>query len=356
MARRHWRFIVRDAYGYAIQNARVFVYQPGTSTDFTGTCHDAASGGSVLANPFTTNAQGEVEGFFGTAQSVDVFVTDNTDAAYRAVDGPGATVSFTSFTEVDEVDVTPEDVIITIPAVGVAGDLVSAIVNPFTAGTAAAGASGKYADAAHVHPYAALTPAAPVALRTAANAGSLTNPARSDHIHQLWPGTTLPARTTQFSLTNTTTETVIGTLQVPANTVSVGSTFKITMPFYNTNSTTARTLEIRIRWGGVGGVVLGAVLTLVGTTTAHTDTGNFYTALVTIRTTGATGTAVAHQVNIGLMTEVSLLVPGHKYSAKTAAATIDTTTDKDLVVTAAWTVADAAVFFTVDALSIEQVV
>jgi hypothetical protein len=136
----------------------------------------------------------------------------------------------------------------------------------------------------------------------------------------------------------------------------VGSTFKITMPFYNTNSTTARTLEIRIRWGGVGGVVLGAVLTLVGTTTAHTDTGNFYTALVTIRTTGATGTAVAHQVNIGLMTEVSLLVPGHKYSAKTAAATIDTTTDKDLVVTAAWTVADAAVFFTVDALSIEQVV
>ena len=38
------------------------------------------------------------------------------------------------------------------------------------------------------------------------------------------------------------------------------------------------------------------------------------------------------------------------------ATTIDTTADKDLVITAAWTVADAGVFMIVDAATIEQVV
>jgi len=353
-ARKHWRFIVRDQYGYAIQNAKVNVFQPGTSNAFVGSAYNAVTAGSAVTNPLTTNATGEVEAWFDTAQPVDVQVDDNSDTAYRAVDGAGAVTPFTTFTEADEIHVAPADQAIN--DFGEAGDIVATIVNPFTAVTGAAGATTEYADAAHVHPYTALTPAAPVAGRTTSSAGALTNPARSDHIHGTYPGATLPARTTQFSLTNTVTETVIGTLQVPANTVSAGSTFKVTMPFYNTNSTTARTLEIRVRWGGVGGTVVGAVLTLLGTTTAHTDTGNFYESLLTVRTTGATGTATCHQTNIGLLTEVSLLVPGHKYSAKTSATTIDTTADKDLVVTAAWTVADAGVTMTVDNLSIEQVV
>jgi hypothetical protein len=111
LARRHFRFIVRDAYGFAIQNAKVNVFQPGTSTNFLGNAFDAASGGNAVTNPLTTNAQGEVEAWFDTEQSVDVQVDDNTDAAYRAIDGPGVPLSFTTFVEKDE-DITlqPEDV------------------------------------------------------------------------------------------------------------------------------------------------------------------------------------------------------------------------------------------------------
>lgn len=105
----HWKFIVRDQFGFAIQNAKVFVYQPGTTTDFLGSAFDAKTGGSAKTNPFTSNNQGEVEAFFVTAQPVDVFVTSNSGTAYRAALGAGSTVSFTSFTEVSEIFVAAED-------------------------------------------------------------------------------------------------------------------------------------------------------------------------------------------------------------------------------------------------------
>jgi len=107
-ARRHWRFTVRDQYGFVIQNAAVFVYQPATTTAFTGTCYNAVTGGSPITNPFTSNSQGEVEGWFDTTQTVDVLVTDNSDTAYRAVD-PTTLVSFTSFTEADDIYVAASD-------------------------------------------------------------------------------------------------------------------------------------------------------------------------------------------------------------------------------------------------------
>lgn len=101
MARAHWRFVVRDQQGFVIQNARVFVYQPNTTTVFTGTAYTAASGGSSTTNPFTTNSQGEVEAWFDTPQVVDVNVTDNTDQAYRA--STGEIANFSSFTEADDI-------------------------------------------------------------------------------------------------------------------------------------------------------------------------------------------------------------------------------------------------------------
>lgn len=142
-ARRHWRFTVRDQYGFVIQNAAVFVYQPGTTTVFTGTCYNAASGGGAITNPFTSNSQGEVEGWFDTAQVVDVLVTDNTDTAYRAI-SPTTLISFTSFTEADDIYVSASD---GATAVGVSGDITD--IDPGDA--TAAGASGRYADAAHQH-------------------------------------------------------------------------------------------------------------------------------------------------------------------------------------------------------------
>lgn len=103
MARAHWRYIVRDQYGFVIQNAQVNVFQPGTSTAFTGSAFNAASGGSTITNPFTSNSQGEVEGWFDTPQVVDISVNDNSDTAYRAVNGAGSPISFTTFVEADQI-------------------------------------------------------------------------------------------------------------------------------------------------------------------------------------------------------------------------------------------------------------
>lgn len=154
MARRHWRFIVRDRYGYTIQNARVNVYQPGTSTSFTGTAYNAASGGSAITNPFTTNQYGEVEAWFDTDQVVDVEVSDNTDTAYRAVDGPGGAFSFTTFREADEISAQATDIQTDAEhhVVGTTTDL-----QDITAALQAevAGASGRWADGAHVHGHVA---------------------------------------------------------------------------------------------------------------------------------------------------------------------------------------------------------
>lgn len=109
MARSHFRFVVRDAYGYAIQNAKVNIYLPGTTTVFSGTAYTTSGGGTTATNPFTTNAQGEIEAWFDTPQEVDVQVDDNTDTAYRAVEGASNVLSFATFTEQDTIYDDPTD-------------------------------------------------------------------------------------------------------------------------------------------------------------------------------------------------------------------------------------------------------
>jgi hypothetical protein len=149
-ARRHWRFVVRDQYGFVIQNAKVNVYLPGTTTVFAGTAYDAASGGSPVTNPFTTNAFGEVEAWFDTAQTVDVQVDDNTDLAYRAVGGVSDTLSFATFTEKDDIYASASD---TPLDKGDATDLQPILL---TAETEVVGASNQWSDAAHIHGHAAI--------------------------------------------------------------------------------------------------------------------------------------------------------------------------------------------------------
>lgn len=349
-SRRHWRFIVRDAYGKAIQNAHVNVYQPGTTNAFSGTAYNAYTGGSTVTNPFTTNAQGEVEAYFDTAQDVDVAVDSNSSTAYLAVD-PTTTVTFTPFTERDEVRV---DVADSPSAVGVAGDLVVAYVNPFTAVTAAAGTTTRWADAGHTHPFTALTPAAASGGLTTATAGTSTNPARADHQHPLWAGTTRPSPVTQLALTNSTTETAIATLTMPANSATAGSAFDIKVPMYVTNSAAgAVTLTFRVRWGGVAGVVLGGALAITVRASLGSDIGALLEGVATIRTIGGTGTAVADLVLHDKITSATFNISN---SVVTAAATIDTTVSKDLVITAAWTAAAATSTLKVDNAYIQQVV
>jgi len=349
LARRHWRFVVRDAYGYAIQNAKVNVYLPGTTTVFTGSAYAAASGGSPITNPFTTNAQGEVEAFFDTTQSVDVAVDDNTDTAYRAVDGAGAVLPFTPFTEVDEVHASPADDLN--PVVGVTGEVVAALVNPYTGVTGAAGAVGKYADVAHAHPFTALTPAAPSIPKTTPTAGTDTDPAREDHRHALQAYT---GKTAKFTTTSDTNEQLVHVRTVAANDMTAGSMFRIVMKGYQTNSTTAITYNFRARWGGLAGTQLFN-LTLVGTTTAHTDNPVHLEFLLTVQSIGATGTITCSVSGDECITTATANTPKLVLDAQAAAVTVDTTAAKDLALTVQMNLTTGTPNLEVDNVLIEQV-
>ena len=107
MARSHLRYVIRDSAGNVIQNAAANVFQPGTTTAVTG-MFNAKTGGSALSNPLISNAQGEVEAWLTTAQSVDLQVTDNNDTAF--IPGQAGTISFATITEALEVMPAPEDI------------------------------------------------------------------------------------------------------------------------------------------------------------------------------------------------------------------------------------------------------
>jgi hypothetical protein len=120
---------------------------------------------------------------------------------------------------------------------------------------------------------------------------------------------------------------------VPANSAAVGTVYRIHASGNVDNGTTGITFTPRIRWGGTGGVSLLATPTFTASTTSNTNRAYEVTAYVTIRTTGATGTAVAEIKYIersfnSLGAEVS-----HADNSGTTAVTIDTTANKDLDLT-----------------------
>jgi hypothetical protein len=123
----------------------VFVYQPGTTTDFTGTAYNAKSGGSSISNGFVTNSQGEAEAWFDTPQSVDIAVTDNSGTAYYPA-APSTLIPFAPITEANwDLEPAREDRPISI---GVVGDITT-VTNAVQ--TALAGATGRWTDAGHRH-------------------------------------------------------------------------------------------------------------------------------------------------------------------------------------------------------------
>lgn len=126
------------------------------------------------------------------------------------------------------------------------------------------------------------------------------------------------------------TDTAHLTYTVPANVCTVGTTFRITAWGNMDNGTTAITFTPKIRWGGTGGSLMIAAPTVVSTTTVATVRSWRADAIVTIRSIGASGTAVADLV---LHNHTSNLSADTVDEATTGASgvTVDTTTNKDLV-------------------------
>lgn len=106
MARSHFRHVVKDQAGNVLQNAKVFVYETGTTT-VVADLYDAATGGSaVAAGTLVSNGQGEIEGWLQRPRTVDLKVTDNDNTAHYPAD-VSVLQDFGDFTETVEVQRNP---------------------------------------------------------------------------------------------------------------------------------------------------------------------------------------------------------------------------------------------------------
>lgn len=364
--RKHWKFVVKDEFGNAIVNAAVFVYQPGTTNNFLGTAYTTLSGGTTTTNPFTTNSQGEVEAFFDTPQAVDVLVTDNADTAYRT--GSSATLSFTSFTENDNIGPGLE---------GTAGSIGTGDIGSTTsAGTStlAAAADHRHSNVVrtavtptsiiiqsasigngtspavdnHAHGVASATP---VLGYTTATEGSATSLARSDHHH---PFANAVGRITQFTPAANLNVQSFHTYTVPANTLTAGSVFRVQGVLYWTNAATVSGLQLQVRLNTTSGNILAQSPTWTSTATTHTDTPVNFDALITVRTLGASGTALGAFWGIEQIT-VATPTPTAFNSAIKATVIWDTTASNDLLVCGQIQTSNTGINYKVDQVTITQV-
>lgn len=135
-----------------------------------------------------------------------------------------------------------------------------------------------------------------------------------------------------------TTETAHVSYTIPANSAAIGRVYHIHASGNVDNNTTAITFTPRIRWGGTGGVSLLAIPTFAASTTPNTNRAYVLDGYVTVRTTGATGTAVAEMRYSERSTSTTGVETVHEDNSGTTAVTIDTTANKDLDLT--WTLSD----------------
>lgn len=151
MARAQIKFVVTDQLsGKVIQNAKVFVYETGTTTPVAD-LFAAPTGGAAIGGAFLiSDSQGTVEGYVTTPRNVRLRVTDNSFTAYYP-NTPGHTLSFSFFDEdptpayEDPVEEEQSDVVVfNVKGYYAAGDGVTPDAGPVqtTLDTAAARASG----------------------------------------------------------------------------------------------------------------------------------------------------------------------------------------------------------------------
>lgn len=152
-------------------------------------------------------------------------------------------------------------------------------------------------------------------------------------------GTVLFTQTSTVTVANTTTETTItnggvGSLTLPANYLIAGRSFRIFGSGYHSNLNTD-TLRVKVKLGSV--VLLDTGAQASG---ASTNDGFIISAIVTCRTTGASGTVMAQ----GEYKEYTGTPSAHDtyQLVNTATTTIDTTASNDISVTVQWGTASAS--------------
>ncbi len=125
------------------------------------------------------------------------------------------------------------------------------------------------------------------------------------------------------------TETQIIGVTIPANSVAVGTTFRISAQGLatNTSSATTSTWRIRMHTSSLGATILQSQA-IVNTTTGRTNVAAEIEALITVYSIGGSGSALAMLNVIGGSNGATLPTVG-----VTAAVTVDTTVNRVLELT-----------------------
>lgn len=137
------------------------------------------------------------------------------------------------------------------------------------------------------------------------------------------------------ALTNSTTETALGSYTIPANTLQVGSLIQIRFGGIATATNSTDTLAIKAYIGGLSGT---ALISMTATDVADNNvfTGEYEIA---IRTIGASGTMVGQGTFKSIPAAEGTMTIKDDILASTA---IDTTADQVIAVSGTWSAQSAS--------------
>ena len=139
------------------------------------------------------------------------------------------------------------------------------------------------------------------------------------------------------ALTNTTDETALSSLTIPANTLVAGSTIRVRAAGIATATNSTNTLTVQLKLD-TSATVIGSAESIVSTGATDVADNDIFDidAYIVVRTAGSSGTAVA----VGSF--VPMDAPGTaRQSVLKASFTIDTTSANVLQITGDWSVANA---------------
>jgi hypothetical protein len=151
------------------------------------------------------------------------------------------------------------------------------------------------------------------------------------------------------ALTNSTTETLLGSYSIPANALKAGDVLRVKFQGIATATNSTDTLLVKLYIGGLSGTVL-----LAGTATDVANNNVFAGEFtLVVRTAGASGTVVGY----GTHTEVPAAsgTAVHDVTEILASTAIDTTAAQVVGVGATWSVANAGNSCRLDILNVERV-
>jgi len=158
---------------------------------------------------------------------------------------------------------------------------------------------------------------------------------------------------------NSTTETILptaaqcqGSRTIPANFLKVGTQIRVRARGIMSFPSTGDTIAWRIRWGGTGGTQL-AISTADPSSGVGTTRGWDIDVVLTVRSTGATGTVIANGTfTIRSEDATAGLIRFYTFGDN-ATVTFNTTTANTVDLTAAWSVASTSLTVTCTQFSVE---